>query len=133
MFKRSLRLQQAGLGTIDIAPLIDCVFQLLLFFMLTSSFVYQPGIKINLPKALTSDVLQEESLEITITAENVVYLNHAVVTPKELASRLRAAKPNQAVLIKADQKASLGRVVEIWDICREAGISHVNIATHQPL
>lgn len=132
MFKPSLRLARSELGTIDIAPLIDVVFQLLIFFMLTSSFVYQPGIKIHLPKAITSEVLQEESLDLAISAENVVYFNNAVVTPKELAARLRRVKPDQAVLIKADRKASLGRVVEIWDLCREAGITHVNIATTQP-
>ncbi|MBU3912097.1 MAG: biopolymer transporter ExbD, partial [Candidatus Omnitrophica bacterium] len=49
-------------GHLDIAPLIDCVFLLLIFFLLTSNFIFQPGIKINLPKAVTSEVVQENTL-----------------------------------------------------------------------
>ena len=56
-FKRHMEVEH-GLRQIDIAPLIDMVFQLLIFFMLTSSFVVQPGIKVNLPKAVTSEVVK---------------------------------------------------------------------------
>jgi len=130
-FKRHTQLEH-GLGQIDIAPLIDVVFQLLIFFMLTSSFIFQPGIKVNLPKAVTSEVIQEENLVITVSRENVVYLNEKVVTVKELRSSLaEVAQKNRPLLIKADRRASLGRVVEIWDLCRELGINKVNIATNE--
>ncbi|OGX45174.1 MAG: hypothetical protein A3G38_04700 [Omnitrophica WOR_2 bacterium RIFCSPLOWO2_12_FULL_51_8] len=121
-----------GLKQIDIAPLIDIVFQLLIFFMLTSSFVMQPGIKVNLPRAVTSEAVKYENIEIMITSENVVYLNAQVVTTQELRSLLKlAAKRNQPILIKSDRRASLGRVVEIWDLARDLGISQINIATNQ--
>lgn len=121
-----------GLKQIDIAPLIDIVFQLLIFFMLTSSFVMQPGIKVNLPKAVTSEVVKFENIELLVSGENVTYFNGKVVTTQELKNLLKqAAKRNQSVLIKADQRASLGRVVEIWDLARDQGISQVNIATNQ--
>jgi len=121
-----------GLGQIDIAPLIVMVFQLLIFFMLTSSFVLQPGIKVNLPRAVTSEVIKEESLVIIISGENIIYINENVLTIAELKSYLRqAAKRNKPLLIKADKRASLGRVVEIWDLCRDLGITQVNIATNQ--
>jgi biopolymer transport protein ExbD len=121
-----------GLKQIDIAPLIDMVFQLLIFFMLTSNFVMQPGIKVNLPKAVTSELIKEEALEVSVSAENIVYLNGRVSTIGELKTAIRAvAKKNPSILIKADRRASLGRVVEIWDICREAGVSKINIATDQ--
>jgi biopolymer transport protein ExbD len=111
------------------APLIDVVFQQLIFFMLTSSFVFQPGIKVNLPKAVTSEIAQEESIVVTITAENVIYLGDRVSTPKELETKLKGLPSGKSLLIKADRKASLGRVVEVWDMCRTAGIVQVNIAT----
>jgi biopolymer transport protein ExbD len=121
-----------GLKQIDIAPLIDIVFQLLIFFMLTSSFIMQPGIKVNLPKAVTSEVVKFENIEILITGENVTYLNGRVVTMRELETLLKqAAKREQTILIKADKRASLGRVVEIWDLARDLGISQINIATNQ--
>ncbi|MCM8782234.1 MAG: biopolymer transporter ExbD [Candidatus Omnitrophica bacterium] len=130
-FNRHVELEK---GQLDIAPLIDIVFQLLIFFMLTSSFIFQPGIKINLPKAVTSEVLHEKSIIILITANNYIYLNDRVITMSELASRLRiAAKENKPLLIKADRRASLGKVVEVWDLCREEGLSQINIATSQEI
>lgn len=130
-FKGRMELEH-GLKQIDIAPLIDIVFQLLIFFMLTSSFVIQPGIKVNLPKAVTSEVVKFENIDILVTSENVTYLNGKVVTTAELKTLLKqAAKRNQTILIKADRRASLGRVVEVWDLARELGITQINIATNQ--
>ncbi|MEI6631890.1 MAG: biopolymer transporter ExbD, partial [bacterium] len=118
-FKRHMELEH-GLKQIDIAPLIDVVFQLLIFFMLTSSFVIQPGIKVNLPRAVTSEVVKYENMELIISAENVTYFNGNVVTNAELKNLLeQVSKRKQAILIKADKRASLGRVVEIWDACRD--------------
>ena len=130
-FKRRMELEH-GLKQIDIAPLIDMVFLLLIFFMLTSNFIMQPGIKVNLPKAVTSELIKEEALEVSVSAENIVYLNGRVSTIGELKTAIsRLAKKNPPILIKADRRASLGRVVEIWDICRESGVSKINIATDQ--
>ena len=120
-------------GQLDIAPLIDVVFLLLIFFMLTSSYIFQPGIKINLPKAVTSEVIRERDLVITVSAENLIYLNDHSVSLKELESHLeKAAGKGWPLLIKADRKASLGKVVRIWDMSREAGLTQINIATTQP-
>lgn len=130
-FRRHAELEH-GLKQIDIAPLIDIIFQLLIFFMLTSSFVVQPGIKISLPKAVTSEAVKPENIEIIVSAENILYLNGKVTTSAELKTLLKqAAGRNQPVLIKADKRASLGRVVEIWDMARDFGIAQVNIATNQ--
>ena len=130
-FKRHIELEH-GLKQIDIAPLIDIVFQLLIFFMLTSSFVIQPGIKVNLPKALTSEAVKQETIEIVISSENVIYLNGRVTTTKEIKAIFKlAAKRQQPILLKADRRASLGRVVEIWDMARDLGISQISIATDQ--
>jgi biopolymer transport protein ExbD len=121
-----------GLKQIDIAPLIDIVFQLLIFFMLTSSFIMQPGIKVSLPKAATSEVVKQENLDILISAESVVYIDGKVVNTQELKGLLKqAAKRNQSILIKADKRAPLGRVVEVWDMARDTGLSQINIATNQ--
>ena len=130
-FKRHAKLEH-GLSQLDIAPLVDIVFQLLIFFMLTSSFVFQSGIKVKLPKAVTSEVIKEENLVITITSEDVMYLNTSVITLKELKKQL--SKPNnkqRPILIKADRRSSLGRIIDIWDLCRDLGIEKVNIATNQ--
>jgi len=128
-FKRKVFLER---GLLDIAPLIDVIFLLLIFFMLTSSFIFQPGIKINLPKALTSEVIHRENLIIIVTGDNSLYINERLIDGEELSSRLGiAAAESKPILIKADRKASLGKVVEVWDMCRAGGIQKINIATTQ--
>lgn len=130
-FKRHIELEH-GLRQIDIAPLIDTVFLLLIFFMLTSSFVVQPGIKINLPSAVTSEVVKPETIVIIVSSENVTYLNGRVTNFDEIKAIFKlAAKRQQSVLIKADRRSSVGRVVEIFDLARDLGISQVSIATNQ--
>lgn len=126
-FKRKVYLEK---GSLDMAPLIDVVFLLLIFFMLTSSFIFQPGIRVNLPKAVTSEVLHKELLIVTITDENAVFIKERPVTDDELVSRITmAARDGQPLLIKADRGTDMGKVIEIWDICRQVDVKQVNIAT----
>ena len=127
-FKRNLYIEDAQL---DIVPLINCVFLLLIFFLLTSSFIFQPGIKISLPKAVTSEVIRENTVVITITSDNRFYLNETPVTLLELKSKLEKTSTAEPVLIKADRDVVLSKVVNIWDFCRDLGIKQVNIATNQ--
>lgn len=130
-FKRHMKLEH-GLEQIDIAPLIDVVFLLIIFFMLTSSFVMQPGIKVNLPKAVTSEIVKIENIEIIISAESATYINGRVVAIEELKNLLKqASRKSQSILIKADKRASLGKITEIWDLARDLGITQINIATNQ--
>ena len=130
-FKRHTKIEH-GLGQIDIAPLIDVIFQLLIFFMLSSSFTFQSGISVKLPKAVTSDIIKEENLIVTITSENIIYLSGTVITLKELEQRLSNPDiKDRALLIKADRRASVGRIVDIWDLCRNLDIKRINIATNQ--
>ena len=130
-FKRHIELEH-GLRQIDIAPLVDVIFQLLIFFMLTSSFIVPSGIRVNLPKAVTSQMVKSRSMEILVSGENVVYVDGKVVNIQELKPMLEELKSrNQPLLIKADRRAQLGRVVEIWDMARNLGLSQVNIATYQ--
>ncbi|MFH1837685.1 MAG: biopolymer transporter ExbD [Candidatus Omnitrophota bacterium] len=128
-FKRKVFLEK---GKLDIAPLIDVVFLLLIFFMLTSSFIFQPGIRVNLPKAVTSEVLHKKLLIVTVTENNEVFINERPLKTEELVSRLTvAAKDGQPLLIRADKKSDLGKIIEVWDICRQLDVKQINIATTQ--
>lgn len=130
-FKRHIELEH-GLKQIDIAPLVDMIFQLLIFFMLTSSFIVQQGIRVNLPRALTSEIIRQRNLEITISRENIIYVNEQLVNLNELRNILESLKDKDIpILIRADRRAVLGRIVEVWDILRETGFLHINIATTQ--
>ncbi len=128
-FKRRVFIEK---GQLDVAPLIDIIFLLLIFFMLTSSFIFQPGIKVNLPKAITSEIIQMKNLIFVINKNNEVYVEDRIMTDEELRSMLNIARQkSQPILIKADRRASLGEVVRIWDLCRQEKIEKVNIATTQ--
>lgn len=130
-FKRHIKLER-GLEQINMAPLIDVIFQLLIFFMLSSSFTFQSGINVKLPKAVTSDTIRDENFIITVTSENIIYFRGMIVPIKELASKLKEpAKRKRPILIKADRRASMGRIVDVWDLCRKIGIERINIATNK--
>jgi len=119
-------------GDLDIAPLIDCVFLLLIFFMLTSTFVKPAGIRVNLPRTVTADLLTEGKFVIVITGEDIIYYRDKAVSIEKLKQLLQKEKERtKGVLIKADKRASLGRIIQVWDICREMGIQKLNIATLQ--
>ncbi|MBI4342307.1 MAG: biopolymer transporter ExbD [Candidatus Omnitrophica bacterium] len=114
---------------VDIAPMIDVVFQQLIYFMLTSSFVLSPGIRINLPKAETGQQLSVSNLVITLTKDHIVYWDEEVVTLKELRSRLKRSGGDKPVLIRADRHAYVDKLIELWDLCRDSGHQEVHIAT----
>jgi biopolymer transport protein ExbD len=126
-FKRRMKIEK---GLVDLTPLVNVFFLLLIFFIFTSSFIFQPGIKVSLPKAVTSEVIQQENAVIVITREDKVFLNDREISQDELMSDLKLmSRERTPLLIKADSGASLGRIVEIWDMCRNEGVSQVNIAT----
>jgi len=117
---------------LNIAPLIDVVFLLLIFFMLSSHFVTQPGIKITLPSAVTARLHPEEDIIISITEDNSLYLNERLVTLKNLSEQLEiemARAEKKTVIIKADQRIDLGLAVKVMDIAREADAERLIIST----
>lgn len=114
---------------VDIAPMIDVVFQQLIYFMLTSSFILQPGIRIALPKAATSQNISASSVVITLTKDHLVYLDGGLVTLKELRRKLATVSDGKPILIRADRYAYVDKLIELWDLCREAGLREVHIAT----
>lgn len=127
--KRSVKLE-SGLDPIIIAPFINVSFLLLIFFLLFISMSSQAGISVKLPKAVTSDILQEDNDIISITSEDIIYLNSKVVTVPELEEFLsHLVMKDRQILVKADRRASMGRVVDIWNLCRKLNIERVSIAT----
>jgi len=126
-FKKSARVE-AGLRQIDIVPLIDCVFLLIIFFMLTSSFIIVPGVNVKLPKALTPEEVNARSLTVVISSEDIVYIDNKPYTISEIENLIKEGK-HDSIFIKADRDASLGIVVKIWDACKRFGIERIGIAT----
>ncbi|MCK4244197.1 MAG: biopolymer transporter ExbD [Candidatus Omnitrophica bacterium] len=119
---------------LNIAPLIDVVFLLLIFFMLSSHFISQPGIKISLPYASTTKLHPEENIIISITKDNTLYLNDKLVNLNnlldQLSARIKESK-GKAVIIKADEKIDLGLAVKVMDIAKQANAKDLVISTRK--
>jgi len=117
---------------LNIAPLIDMVFLLLLFFMLTSDFITRPGIKLTLPAAVSSKPHQEQKVVVFISKDGDLYLNGRESPPEELRRGLQAIldKTGQkTVTIKADEGVNLKTAVRVMDVARQAGAEGVIIST----
>ncbi len=117
---------------LNIAPLIDVVFLLLIFFMLSSHFVTQPGIKITLPTAITAKLHPEKDIIISITNDNNLYLNEEEVALDNLLDKRRikvGEAKKKTVISKADEKINLGLAVKVMDIAKQAEAEGLVIST----
>ena len=120
--------------SLDVTPMADIVFLLLIFFMLSSTFVSQPGIKIKLPKSKAREVQAEKRLILSITKDNKIYVNNRKVLKNELEKELRlqlASRSDKVIIVRADTGVTHGFVVEALDAARSAGADKLAIATDQ--
>ncbi len=121
---------------VDLSPMIDVVFQLVLFFMVSTTFVTAPGIDVDLPRASTQATLNEqEDIDVWMTTEGAIYVDDVPVDAATLRSKLLDAAKRDAgtlVILKADAGVSHGRVVTVMDVAREVGLSKLAIATEAP-
>ena len=118
----------------NMAPMADIVFLLLIFFMITSSFVLEPGIDINLPRAATSQDQIRQKHVLTITRDNTILLDQDVVSFTMLRKVLEEAFADESaklLIIRADKNVPHGVVVKALDISRQAGVSQLAIATER--
>jgi len=117
---------------IGIAPLVDCVLLLLIFFLLTSSFSVKRAMKIELPRSSTVDVCEKDQITIMVSEPGRITFGERPVTPTELTEALRATVSDQGkrpVLMVADRRVPLERITEVIDSIREAKLETVSIAT----
>ena len=120
------------LPEINIVSLIDVVLLMLIFFMLTTSFVARPGLKVKLPKATTEVVKSKKRLEVVITKEGRFYLNNTLMSLTELRSAMETkAKElkDPVLIIHADEMARHGMVVKVMDMAKRTGLENMAIAT----
>ncbi|MEJ2536224.1 MAG: biopolymer transporter ExbD [Calditrichia bacterium] len=105
------------LSTFSFSSLTDIVLLLLIFFLLSSSFIIQPGIKVQLPRTETSAVHSEKSIYITVTRAGSVYLNDNQVPLGKLGAELRrfiVSGEKQVLVLRADKEIKLDLAVQVW-------------------
>ncbi len=119
--------------TPDVTPLVDCVFLLLIFFMLSTTFVVSPGIRINLPQAQAETVRHErKDLRVKLDAEGALYLGDQRASLEDLDVRFReAAREDREtmVVIEADEETAHKFVVDVMDRAKGSGLQRLAIAT----
>jgi len=113
---------------VDITPLIDVVFLLLIFFMLGSQFVYTTKIKVDLPKARTAQMSTDNIVSITITDKNELFLDNKSISFIDLDKIFKSLSSGKITIV-SDKKTPFGTVIKVWDLAREHEIREINIET----
>jgi len=130
----NMKTEKKLLNTFSFSSLTDIVLLLLIFFFFFSSYIVQPGIKIELPRSETTEVNSEKSITVSLTKDGAIYLNDERVTIASLPSLLQQKLifgPEQVVIIKADRSTTLEQTVEIMDITKRVGFERFLIATQE--
>jgi biopolymer transport protein ExbD len=120
---------------VNIAPLIDMVFILLIFFLVNTSFVKETGIDVNRPTAATAVVKNKASILIAIDAGNRVFMEQREIDPRAVRAnveRALAENPEGAVIVVADAASNTGVTIRVMDGCRMAGAENVSLAAAVP-
>jgi len=112
----------------DLTPLIDMVFLLLIFFLLTS-FLVSPSIRVNLPQTTNAEITEKPEVIVTILNDGSLLFNGRQASVQKLSNMLRrsyAFRRTREVVIQSDRKVAFERVVEVMDISRNAGAENIS-------
>lgn len=120
-------------ASFNLTPLIDVVFLLLIFFMLTTTFVnLENRIKVDLPTGDFAAAESSENIIVTITENNTIYLNGKLIDPLKLTETVAAEikdEPEKIVILEADKNVLHGKVIRVMDLLKKGGAERIAIAT----
>ncbi len=116
---------------INMTPMLDVVFIMLIFFIVTASFVKEAGIDVNRPNAATAVKQEKANIFVAISATNEIWIDRRRVDPRAVRAnieRLHAENPQGSVIIQADKEAKTGLLVLVMDAARSVGVKSVSLA-----
>lgn len=116
---------------LDMTPMLDIVFIMLIFFIVTTSFVKESGVSVSTPQAQTASQQENTNIFIAITAQGEVWIDRRPVDPRSvraIVARLHADSPEGSVIIQSDELAATGILVDVMDQVRLAGVEGIAIA-----
>jgi biopolymer transport protein ExbD len=116
---------------VNLTPMLDVVFIMLIFFIVTASFVKEAGIDVTRPPAATAERKERGNILVAITADDQIWVDRRMVDPRALRAnleRLHAENPQGSVVIQADTASKNGLLVQVMDAARLAGIASVSLA-----
>ncbi len=121
-------------SSVDITPMLDVVFIMLIFFIVTATFIKEAGIDVDKPSAATAVVQEKASILIAIDAEDKIWINRRQVDVRSVRSiveRLHAENPKGTVVIQADRDSRNDTLVRVMDASRRAGVYDIALAATQ--
>ncbi|HHA19746.1 MAG: biopolymer transporter ExbD [Gammaproteobacteria bacterium] len=134
MRNRHSRRQSGAIADVNMTPLIDMVFILLIFFIVTTSFVKETGVDVSRPSAKTAVKKEMANILISITPNGEVWMDKRQVDRRAVRAnveRMHAENPEGSVVIIADKEAKTGLLIEVMDQARLAGVANVSIAAQR--
>jgi len=117
---------------VDITPMLDVVFIMLIFFIVTATFIKEAGIEVDKPDAATAEVQEKASILVAIDENDQVWINRRQVDVRSVRSiieRLHAENPKGTVVIQADRNSRNDMLVKVMDASRRAGVYNIALAT----
>jgi biopolymer transport protein ExbD len=118
---------------INLTPMLDVVFIMLIFFIVTASFIKEAGIDVNRPDAPTSESIADANILIAISANDEIWMDRRLIDPRAVRpniERMHAENPKGSVVIQADKKSTNELLVVVMDAARQAGVYNVPIAAN---
>ena len=122
---------------VDLSPMLDVIFQLILFFLVSTTFNLLPAINVDLPKSYTSSGAESSGITISVEENGSLWFNDEKVSERELTTLLSEFDTKEIerkkfpVLISADENVKNGKIVELFDIIRMSGFSSVSLRTSE--
>lgn len=120
---------------INVVPLVDIMLVLLIIFMLTASFISTPSVPVHVPKSYTSDPTIPASQSLVLTTKGEIYYQDKKMDKAELAAKIKddlAGNPGLRVVLSADESVTHGKVVELLDVVRQAGVTQIALGVSKP-
>jgi len=128
---RKVRRREQEESEVNLTPMLDVVFIMLIFFIVTASFVKESGIDVSRPPAATAERKERGNILVAITANDQIWMDRRQVDPRALRAnleRLHAENPQGSVVIQADKASKNGLLVQVMDAARLAGVKSVSLA-----
>ncbi len=126
---------------VDLIPMIDVVFQLILFFLVSTTFIQLPGISLTLPSSSTADAVETKGITLTVLNDGRMWLDDTSITKDDLDARLFAIQEEEiaqgrdvdsySVRLEADELVTNGTIVELFDIFRKNGFLSIHLRTKE--
>ena len=116
----------------NITPMLDVVFILLIFFIVTANFIKDPGLEINRPDSETAEITENAAILMAIGPAGEIYMDGRRIDVRQVKAnviRLMAENPQGAVVMQADEKATAEKIIAVMDEVREAGVIDISIAS----